>query len=95
MKTYDLWYTTCSEIAEYFRAYSKSDIICKDNRIIVNCEKEIDNYEISIGVVNALKKRCVLIKNSKVIEGTLKGDRYVFNLKLHNNDIYEIQTQNL
>lgn len=91
IKKYDLWYATCGEIADYYRAYTKCNIQLRDRSIILECEDEVEGYEISIALDSNLKKKCILTIGDKIIEGTLKQNKYIFNIKLGNNKIYNIK----
>lgn len=91
LKKYDLWYATCGEIADYYRAYTKCSIQLIGESIIIKCEDEVEGYEISIGLDNNKKKKCILTADNEIIEGTLKQNKYIFNIKLSNNRVYNIK----
>lgn len=91
LKKYDLWYATCGEIADYYRAYTKCNIQLKDNSIIVECEDEVEGFEISIALDSDFKNKCILTTENKIIEGVSKHNKYIFNIKLYNNKIYNIK----
>lgn len=92
LKKYDLWYATCGEIADYYRAYSNSTVQFKDDIITIECSKEVEGLELSISLQGD-DKRYNLINGSDVIKPQIKGSNQIFNITLKNNNIYTIVTE--
>ncbi len=76
LRSLDIWYANCSDIAHYFDSFNKTQITINDKKIIINYKGLWDNPFISLKTDYPF----LIYENGQYLNGHKKGDYWIHNI---------------
>lgn len=90
LKNFNLWYATCSEVANYYKAYKYTKLELNKDKLVIKCPKELNGKELTI-LLDDIDNKLNLVHNGEKLKKIKCGEnRYYVNLKLENEKIYHL-----
>ncbi|QAS62035.1 hypothetical protein [Clostridium septicum] len=87
-----MWYATGTEIAEYYKLYKYTELIYSNNKIMVKCNENISNGELTIELeVEKAKEIFLYNTNERIKLSNIKENKFIGEIKVINNNEYNIE----
>lgn len=90
LKSFNLWYATCGEVANYYKTYKYTTLEQKNDKIIVKCEEEVNGQELTV-LLSDIDDNVNLSYDGKKLEKIKCGkNKYYVNLKVEDGRVYSL-----
>lgn len=91
LQKYNLWYATGSEIAQYYKAYSNTNVRIIENKLLVESSESYDQVDLTIKINCTGASEIILYNDNETIKLSKHDDDFIGEVTVSNKNEYTIK----